>query len=295
MKELSNNRRLAIVLLLALAGLAVGAFARGGGSTPTDTTTGSAVHYSTKPLDVPQAKGNASPQQTLDDIVANVGGNTIASAKLGGPPPDLQPSEDPNAPHPKGWDAGRWLYLLVDAPDNSPAGTTKPIWIANLVVGALRDELFKNQNAPVISSRISVQLPDGTILRNIGGGVGDVELGQVFSSASDSDIRNSINAAASTAGYTVDSIDIMHADQPAPAVVLVTDDPSAAATDPDSLLTAIFGPPGTYEGEYLEVRGPDGTVALIQGSSFRTGVGQRWVNQAFGGNNGGPAAGPSTP
>ena len=85
----------------------------------------------------------------------------------------------------------------------------------------------------------------------------------MFSSASDDAIRDQITRTAGAEGYAVHSIDIVHADQPAPAVVLTTSTPEAVAENPDAVLTSIFGPPGRYEGEYLEVRTSDRTLVLV--------------------------------
>ena len=270
---------------VGIAIITVGAIAASGAfSSSSWSSSEKLVRYSKRPLASPQVQPNVSPASILAVILARINSPSVSRASLGGPPPWAHESEDPTVPNSPGFAKSRWLYITVKAPVETEEATTKPLWLGNLITGALRDELYASAHAPLRSSVVSLTLADGHEVALAGGGVGAVTPGQVFSSASDQQIREQITAAAQTAGLTVDSIDIVHADQPAPAVVVTTSDPQAAAANPDALLTSLFGEPGTYEGEYLEVRAPDGTLVFVQGSAFRTGVGQRWVNPIFAGN-----------
>ena len=281
----SGRRRftlaLAFVLVIAVIVGAVGAF---GNSTRGRTTLFS---YSHKTAVRSAAQSGVSPASVLASTVASVADPSVASAVLGGPPAGLHETDDPSVPNSAAFDNSLWLYVTVKAAALTPEATTRPLWLGNLITGALRDKLYIAGQTPLYSSQVSVELPDAKLASDVGGGIGGIQPGQVFSSASDASIRAALTASAARAGYSVDSLEIVHADQPAPALVVTTSDPQAAAANPDAVLTAIFGPPGTYEGEYLEVRATDGTLVFVQGSAFRTGVGQRWVNPIYGGDQGG--------
>jgi hypothetical protein len=168
--------------------------------------------------------------------------------------------------------------------EDSYAGQAKAIWIAELAAGALRDEMYANGQQPIYSVDITLKLSDGRTIKHAGGGIGDVQYGQNFADDSDGVIEARIRNAARTAGYDVNSIEIVHADdQPAPAVELTAPDPATAATDPGSLMQALFGAPGTYEGTYLAVNSPDGAPVLDNAAAFRVGVSLGWSNPVFGG------------
>jgi hypothetical protein len=272
-------------LVLAAAGITGAAFAASGAFTRQQSRL---VSYSHRGFLTPHTQANATPASLLSSIVSSLASPAISSVGLGGPPAGVRETDDPSVPNSPAFAKSLWLRVTVKASALTEEATTKPIWLGNLVTGALRDKLYAAGQTPLFSSLVSVDLPDGSKASDVGGGVGGIKLGQIFSSASDNAIKSQIQSVATAAGYAVDSVDVVHADQPAPAVVVTTSDPQAAAANPDQVLSAIFGPPGTYEGEYLEVRAQDGTLAFVQGSAFRTGVGQRWINPAFGRNSSAP-------
>lgn len=278
MNVITQRSRLVLIAAIVVATVAVGALRAASSPTGSGLT-----RYSHRGLLTPRAAIGVTPVSLLSAIVARIGGSSIAATSLGGPPVGVHETDNPSVPNSSAFTNSLWLYVTVRAPALTPEATTKPIWLGNLITGALRDELFAAGQRPLFSSLVSVVLPDASQESDVGGGIGAIQAGQVFSSASDSAIRSQLSAAATSAGYTVDSIDVVHADQPAPAVAVTTSDPEAAAANPDEVITAIFGQSGTYEGEYLEVRAPDGTLVFVTGAAFRTGVGQRWVNPAYGG------------
>lgn len=287
MRNRSHRARLVVVGVVGLSLLATAAVAAAWASSRSarELTT-----YSHRGLVQPSARtAGTTPADVLASIVDKVNDPSVISATLGGPPAGLHESDDPSVPNSPSFTNSLWLYATVKSTGSTPAETTKPIWVGNLITGALRDALFEGSQTALRSSVVSLVLPTGSEITSAGGGIGAVTPGQTFSSGSDSQIEAQIDSAAQSAGVRMDSISIVHADQPAPAVVVTAPDPQGAAANPDGLLTALFGPPGTYEGEYLEVRAPDGSVVFVQGSAFRTGVGQRWVNPAYGGANDSPA------
>jgi hypothetical protein len=98
----------------------------------------------------------------------------------------------------------------------------------------------------------------------------------------ESEIRSEISAAASKAGLHVLSIDILHADQPAPAVVVETDNPAQAVADASQITATLFGGnPPTYEGYYLEVKDAQYAVVFLRSPDFRSGAGRSETNSAY--------------
>lgn len=285
----TNRTRLPIALTLVAAVAVAATVAAVGYADPSSDL----VTYSSLGQVHPQATPvGSTPASVLSAVVAQVNDASVVSATLGHPPVGVHETDDPSVPNTSEFNNSLWLYVTVKANGMTPAETTEPIWLGNLITGALRDKLYANSEPDLRSSTVAVNLPDGTTILSAGGGVGSVTQGQMFSSTSDSDINAHIRSAAAAAGLTVDSLRIIHADQAAPAVVVSTSRPAAAASNPDALLTSLFGPPGTYEGEYAKVLASDGTVVFVQGSSFRTGVGQRWVNPVYGGGDDAPPATP---
>jgi hypothetical protein len=275
-----------VLAFLIIAGVALsgsGAF-RGGHLKVKSTSTpqtGKPIQFAHKVSKKGLRGLGSTPGEILAAVLARMNSKAIADGTITGPPNGFQPTDDANVPVPGYFADGRWARLTVLATALTPEATTRPIWEANLVAGALRDAMHANGLPRLISSQVSVALPNGRIIKDVGGGVGDVAFDQTFSSAPSQSITSLIQSAATQLGLTVDSIKIVNAVQPAPAVVVTTSDTQQFADNPDAVLTALFGAPGTYEGEYLEVHDASGTVAFIQGSAFRTGVGQRWFNPAI--------------
>jgi hypothetical protein len=156
----------------------------------------------------------------------------------------------------------------------------RPVWEANLVIAALRDEVHATgASDDVIGSQISGELPSGEVLPNIGGGIGDVVFGQAFSAASPAQVQSAIRRNAAALKLRIESIDVLTPLQAAPAVVASTSDLAGVVSNPDGVINALFGGIATYEGEYLELRDSSGSPFFIQASAFRTGVGQRWFRK----------------
>lgn len=288
-RALSRTTKLVLTAAVSVAAVAVTAIAAGGSLGPTSS---SSITYSPRGVAAPRTDPGVTPATVVSQIVARVNSGDVAATRLGAPPAGVRETDDPSVPNSAAFANSLWLYVSVKAAARTPEATTKPIWLGNLITGALRDELYGAGQSILRSSLVSVELPDGSQIDAAGGGVGAITPGQIFASASDAETRAQIESAATSAGYTVDSISVVHADQPAPAVVVTTADPKAAAANPDAVLTSLFGVPGTYEGEYLEVRASDGTLVFVQGSAFRTGVGQRWINPAYGENRTPPSPAP---
>jgi hypothetical protein len=169
------------------------------------------------------------------------------------------------------------LSRVVAAPALQ-ADAIRAQWETELIEGSVADALAGTAT-PVVSSVIDAKLANGEVHQNIGSGMGDVVPNQAFSSASDSEINADLRKKLAMAELTVDSIDILHATEPAPAVVVSTQDPRAAAGAANDIKLSLFGQnPPRYEGFYFEIRGVDGSPVLITSAAFRSGAGRLWFS-----------------
>lgn len=237
------------------------------------------VRYSESSLSRRHVGGPTEPSAILNEILARYGGQAVLESKLGGPPHGWSATEDPNAPVPARVRGGRWLYTTVAA-NSLAASSVRPLWEANLVAGALRDELWlAGVEGDLIVSKVSVRLPSGRLVENVGGGIGIVAFGQSFSDASSLSIETSIRAAANALGLDVLSVSVLRPLQAAPAIVVSTDDAEHLVANAGAILKKLFfGKAATYEGLYFEaVDGPVGKPVLIQATDFRSGAGIQWV------------------
>jgi hypothetical protein len=217
-----------------------------------------------------------APAFKLRAIVERYGGQAVrlGGVRIGGPPPGWKPTEDGTTAAPP---AGLWVYITVPA-SGLGAPAVRPVWEANLVVAALRDEVHATAGSPdVVGSQVSAELPSGVVEPNVGGGVGDVMYDQAFSPATPGDITHELRARAAQMDLRIRSIDVLRPLQAAPAVVATTSNPEGFIQVADGKIDQLFGGLAAYEGEYLEVRDSSGSPIFIQASSFRTGVGQRWI------------------
>jgi hypothetical protein len=248
------------------------------------------VSYSSR-LAAPAGNPNgATPQSVLHALAGRLNSADVVDAHLGGPPAGFSAVDPASGLPPRDVSGTLWLHATVRARAASEAETTKPIWEANLLTGDLRDALYADGLQPLVSSTVSVALPDGRVLDDVAGGIGNVRAGQVFSSASPAKVETTLRAAAKAAGLQIGSIEVFDVDQPAPAVVATTTHPLAVASDPDKITNALFGEPGsTYEAYYLQIKDRSGVTVLVEGADFRTGVGLRWANPGFSGTPLGPA------
>ena len=118
------------------------------------------------------------PASVLSAVVAQVNDASVVSATLGHPPVGVHETDDPSVPNTSEFNNSLWLYVTVKANGMTPAETTEPIWLGNLITGALRDKLYANSEPDLRSSTVAVNLPDGTTILSAGGGVGSVTQGQ---------------------------------------------------------------------------------------------------------------------
>jgi hypothetical protein len=218
---------------------------------------------------VPAGALSTSPTAALSLAEARLGGaSEIRTAVAETPPP----------PHDV---KGTWFHFVV----NAPAADERSLhaqWETNLVAGAVADALARSHlGAPVTGTTIDVRLPDGTVLSGQGGGMGDIAHGQQFSEPSDADLLAAIKSGLQDTGLNLIRFGVLHVEQPAPDVVVQTNDPQATARAASSLISALFltsSHTPLYEGYYFEVEDSDRNPVLIATTSFRTGGGSLWFS-----------------
>lgn len=216
-----------------------------------------------------------APGVSAADVLASVAQRAnpshLVAASLGAPP---------QVP---GVRSGAWLHFVVAIPAEGEQ-TSRPQWEADLVEGAVAERLANGSlgAGPVVGSTTDWRLPDGSILPNMSDGMGDIVPGQNFSTATDAAIKADLTAELNSANLTPISIDVLHIDQAAPAVVAQTTDPSAAAKAASTTIRDLFGQnPAKYEGYYFEIRDPSGHPVLSQSASFRSGIGRSWTDPSL--------------
>jgi hypothetical protein len=247
-----------IVLLLG-AGLSILGFARAAAKKPSPRVR--PVAYTHLRLKKTLTSVPTDPRTAVADVLRDYGGRRVLSASV-----------ETRSARP----AGGILHFVVAATDMGE-NVIRGQWESDLVAGAIADRLAGTPNQ-VVSTIIDVQLPDGEIHPDLGGGgMGNVAPNQAFSSSGESAIRASVTEQLAQSHLDLVSLDVLRAPQAAPAVVVMTDDPLAAAAAASETIRAIFGQnPPKYEGYYLEVRDSAGTPVLIQSAAFRTGAGRLW-------------------
>jgi hypothetical protein len=272
----SKRSRIAVVAvgLLLIAGL---------GATAKSTIFASGSPDTDVPYQFSQSLGHstaAGAGQTIDSlaqtILSRYGGKAVVSVKVGDPPNADQPS-------------GSWLNFVARAP--AGYGTTasgwqaesiRSAWETDLVAGAIGDAASERNLGHVAGSTISGVQPDGTTVTDLGGGIGAVPAGQAFSGDSATAVTTNVKSALTASGLDLVSADVLHADQPAPAVVAQTTDPAKAAANAQATVNSLFGGhPPTYEGYYLEVRDSTGNPVYVVSFAYRAASGRQWVDPAF--------------
>jgi hypothetical protein len=234
------------------------------GSRDSGAASGDRTAY-TKKLDRDASiPGATTLPEILAAVIGRYGGHLVVFAEPG----------VARGPRPR---PGPWLHFVVSAPAQDER-VTRPEWEADLVEGAVSDALAATTGQTIADSRMDLRLPGGTVVKDASGGMGEIASGQDFRDASDATIKADLKAELARHDLSPLSIDVLRADQPAPAVVAVTRDARQAARDANETIRALFGAsPPKYEGYYLEIRDAKAVPVLIQSAAFRSGSGRLWV------------------
>jgi len=265
-----KSTRMKVMVIVAVVGVGLAYFSisdlrSGSASSRSESPNGSRLAYTSKLGHKPRVPAGASISDIISTIFGRYGGKGVISAAEG-VPPDVP-----------GLRRGAWLHFIVGVAAKDER-VNRPEWESDLIEGAVADALAGSGRA-VAGSTIDWKLPDGTILRAMGGGMGDILPGQTFSSATTDAIRAALAGELTKLGLRPLQIGVLHADQPAPAVIAETGDPLAAAAAAAADIRDLFGQdPPKYEGYYFEVRDLSGRPLFIQSASFRSGAGRLWIS-----------------
>ena len=288
----AGNRRGTAFVIGGVAALAAGggaAAAMAGGLGATSATTGSTgpmafvstTTSATQPLPAASAVDQAAAAMATADVVSSQATvpSDIVSAQAGSPPADAQPL--PGSP------ALPALYITVKIPSLENGEAVEPLWEADLLEGAAVELAGSSASleADVGYIYFDGKLPHGTVIPDIGGGMGDIARGQQFAGSQDSDltIEDSIDSTVAAYGLTLDNLTIYHVLGTAPAVIVTEPDITKIASSYGSLVDDLFGSPPRYQGYYLEIRGPDGSPYIRRSVSFVTGAGRLWRDPSMDG------------
>jgi hypothetical protein len=208
------------------------------------------------------------PSVTLETVLAQIGANSVLSARIG-----LAPEGDRESVH----GDMPWLYATVRVPDKT--AQVRPLWETLLIEGAVA-ELSGNSadlSDDIGGSVVEGVLPDGSSLGTIGGGMGVSDRGHVFSDASAAEIAASIRSVLPRYGLTEISLQVLHPLGFAPALVVSSTEPRSAIGLWGALWNDLFGDPPRYEGHYFELRDGSGTPIVRQADSWRTSSRITWA------------------
>ncbi len=275
------RRRSILILIVVGVGLLipVATLATRGGHTRSNSKPANPmpVRYSVSNEPLTRPESFSTPKAILAGILSRYGGSAVTDAYFGGPTPGWTGTEDPSIPLPAEYRDGRWLYSEVSA-QSKGAGSMRALWEANLVAGALRDEIhLAGLTGELIASNTSLRLPDGRVIKYAGGGIGRVAFGQSYRNFDSPTIASGIRSAAVGLGLRVQAVSVHRPLQAAPAVVVEATNPAEFVKRANQIYRAIFDGVATYEGQYLEARDSSGDPFFIQATAFRTGVGSRWI------------------
>lgn len=264
------TRKRIIAFAAALVAMAGGgsalAIAEAGSAGPSPAP-GSPMEYAT--TTTPAAA--VAPATALAQAMQRVPDNPVTSATVSMPPPGAA------AP------GTNWFYATVKVPGLNSGDDIEPLWIADLIQGAVAEEsgTTPDLHDSLAGSTFNVVLPDGTTVSDESGGMGDVARGQSFASPGDAAAITAIDS--TLAGYDLDplSVTILHVLGAAPEVSAETTDPSATVNALGAIKQALFGSPPLYEGYYLRIVNSNEQPLAVASVAYRTGAGRQWVAPAF--------------
>lgn len=225
----------------------------------------------------------AEPDEVVERVIQGLDANVIESVELGEPPSEIDR-------------AGLWMYANVtgtitkaDAHDGSEL---LPFWQANLAQGAIADQLVGDEtNLANVISGATIRLQDTRSRASeiLPSDAGDVQTGQVFTAqhekTSDAEIVSDVESAVAKFGLKPQTR-VLRPLGPAVLIVATMDDISGMRGNFHSLLQALQGERGNYEGIYIEIIGPEGALLARSANAYRTGGGAVWFapgyDQVFG-------------
>lgn len=217
------------------------------------------------PIGAPESP--VSPAETLAVTLKSMGATNIGAAEIASPPVGSTATTP-------------WLYATVNVPSLARGADIEPMWEADLLEGAIAERAGTSTDLHVdfAGSTFAARLPDGTVVPDESGGMGDILRGQVFTNDTDSSIASSMKQTLASWGYEAVSISTFHAPTGAPAVVVQVPDAEEAVANLVPLQKALFGAEPRYIGFYLELRDASGEAIAVSSAEYRTGAGRLWID-----------------
>jgi hypothetical protein len=168
------------------------------------------------------------------------------------------------------------LRLMIHV-DSDEGGGQRPVWLGELVQGAVAD-LMRTDEATT-----SQVMPGSRVVdRNAHGqrvvtelGSGAAAGGQQFGSPSDADLRERMSQVAAGFGLTVQSVQVLHPLDSAVSVTFTVPD-GAVPWTLYQLLNAVKGSPQDIEGYFVELDSPTGEPLLQAEGASRIAGGGLW-------------------
>jgi len=209
----------------------------------------------------------SSPQSELSihnsirQLVAGLDPSEFVSVTLGPPPTGSERN-------------GNWLYLKLAVPSSDSNNDTQQLWEADLLQGDLAELIGSDSDLgnSIAGSTIQLDGSDGSTAEAPSGS-GDIARGQVFRTlASPAQLVTDAMETIRSFGLQPNEVRLLHPLSYALSVIATVPDLSKTDNLATRLSSALLGSPYEFEGLYLELRDPSGSV-LFQGSSaFRSGV-----------------------
>lgn len=277
-----TKRRLslvAIIVLLSLIGAAASTHAFGLTSSehaePADAVIFGTLGTAALSIDLSGTEGDI-----LERIVRRVQAPDL-HAEVGEAPSGYRESVESTSAAAPNFIDGVWLYVTVDSPSATPNPLPhRQIWEAQLVAGALRDALHAAGKRPLYNVQIDVHLAGGKVLSNATSGLGNVSFNRRFENDSLESVRDRVLAVAPSLGLHVAKVELVEAENPAPAITMILDsDPAEIIEQRASLAAKLFGDPVRYEGYFLEIKDAVGEPVMVLTASLRAGVGMTWIRR----------------
>jgi len=162
--------------------------------------------------------------------------------------------------------------------DGPGASGIRATWEAELLAGAVRDVLSGKGLGSLDNFLVIEQFPDASSIPT-DSGFGNVTRGQLFDTASPTELETRIRELLRESGLRAVSVGTARAVQASPVVIAISNDPRRTvdqATRPE-FWTKVLGDYDNYEGYYLELRDNAGNPFLISTVAHRAGSSSSWT------------------
>lgn len=210
------------------------------------------------------------PSLAVKDVIGRLSPSVQATAELG------------RSPEPDIW-LGDWLYVRVKVERAPDPSNLQGVFYAELILGAVADQ---SAVTPLLGStvrgmEVEFVLPDGTVVPDqvVRGPLGELAAHQLFDSGGD-DLSTIARAKAILAKYGLTPVylDVLHPLDAALVIRATVPTADGLHGQLTQLEEELAGSPRRYEGWFLQIELPDGTVIARVGGDYRTGDGMQWTS-----------------